>query len=432
MLTTTPLRFWRARFARIYPMHLVGLLLTLPFFAQGSLANHVAKVAIAKEGAKQLALSALLVQAWLPAHVLDLNGPSWSLSVEAFFYATFPLLVRLLGRLRARGLVAVAVVAWAAAVTPPLLHHGPASALAPATHLDLVLLHNPLVRLPDFVIGVVSGLLFLRGKREWSRAPVIATATFLLVLAILAESDHLPFLLLHNGLLDPLWALLLFSLAMQKDRRGIGGDALVRGGHASYSLYVLHKPLYFWLARIFDVGLLPPSPFLAAYVGRKCCARGRGVAVRRRDPCGARSGDDEMDSDVRDHDRPHRPRREKLRKRAKPSTRRSSLRLAKGSSWSRCRRWGASERTEARSSGSAKSDRPIGAKGHTTSAAPIHVAFTAPNRAAVVAFHAAALAAGGTDFGAAGPRPLYHPNYYGAFVLDPDGNNVEAVIHTPE
>jgi catechol 2,3-dioxygenase-like lactoylglutathione lyase family enzyme len=62
---------------------------------------------------------------------------------------------------------------------------------------------------------------------------------------------------------------------------------------------------------------------------------------------------------------------------------------------------------------------------------PVHVAFTARSRAEVDAFHAAALAAGGKDFGAPGLRPMYHPNYYGAFVLDPDGHNVEAVYHAP-
>ena len=56
-----------------------------------------------------------------------------------------------------------------------------------------------------------------------------------------------------------------------------------------------------------------------------------------------------------------------------------------------------------------------------------HVAFAAPDRASVDAFHAAALAAGGRDNGAPGLRPQYHPDYYGAFVLDPDGHNVEAV-----
>ena len=62
---------------------------------------------------------------------------------------------------------------------------------------------------------------------------------------------------------------------------------------------------------------------------------------------------------------------------------------------------------------------------------PIHVAFTAPTRAAVDAFHAAALAAGGRDNGAPGLRPEYHEHYYAAFVLDPDGRNVEAVCHLP-
>ena len=61
----------------------------------------------------------------------------------------------------------------------------------------------------------------------------------------------------------------------------------------------------------------------------------------------------------------------------------------------------------------------------------VHVAFTAPDRATVDAFHEAALAAGGNDNGEPGVREIYHPHYYGAFVLDPDGNNVEAVCHAP-
>lgn len=63
---------------------------------------------------------------------------------------------------------------------------------------------------------------------------------------------------------------------------------------------------------------------------------------------------------------------------------------------------------------------------------PMHVAFASPDRKSVTAFHAAAMAAGATDNGAAGPRPHYHQNYFGAFVLDPDGHNIEAVIHRPE
>ena len=63
---------------------------------------------------------------------------------------------------------------------------------------------------------------------------------------------------------------------------------------------------------------------------------------------------------------------------------------------------------------------------------PTHFAFTANSRADVDAFYAAAMAAGGKDNGAPGLRPHYHATYYGAFVRDPDGNNIEVVCHAPE
>ena len=62
----------------------------------------------------------------------------------------------------------------------------------------------------------------------------------------------------------------------------------------------------------------------------------------------------------------------------------------------------------------------------------VHVAFAANRRADVDAFYAAAMAAGGRDNGPPGIRAHYHPNYYGAFIFDPDGNNIEAVCHRPE
>ena len=63
---------------------------------------------------------------------------------------------------------------------------------------------------------------------------------------------------------------------------------------------------------------------------------------------------------------------------------------------------------------------------------PVHVAILAKDRATVDAFYKAAMAAGGRDNGQPGLRPHYHANYYGAFVLDPDGHNIEAVCHAPE
>jgi catechol 2,3-dioxygenase-like lactoylglutathione lyase family enzyme len=75
---------------------------------------------------------------------------------------------------------------------------------------------------------------------------------------------------------------------------------------------------------------------------------------------------------------------------------------------------------------------PAAAPGQDTVTTGAHIAFAAEDRGAVARFHAEALAHGGRDIGAPGPRREYSERYYGAFVLDPDGNNVEAVWHAPD
>ena len=69
---------------------------------------------------------------------------------------------------------------------------------------------------------------------------------------------------------------------------------------------------------------------------------------------------------------------------------------------------------------------------HQDTQSPMHLAFVASNREEVRQFYQAAIEAGGQDNGPPGVREIYHPDYYGAFVLDPDGNNIEAVCHKPE
>ena len=91
--------------------------------------------------------------------------------------------------------------------------------------------------------------------------------------------------------------------------------------------------------------------------------------------------------------------------------------LKEGDGWAMIGRWG-------------EGMMWFGAMGEA--AKPVHIAFRARNREEVRRFHAAALAAGGRDNGAPGLRLQYHEHYYGAFVLDPDGHNVEAVCHDPE
>ena len=86
----------------------------------------------------------------------------------------------------------------------------------------------------------------------------------------------------------------------------------------------------------------------------------------------------------------------------------------------------------ARTAGLGPKGKPVLWLRPSTHCDPTHVAFSAPNRRAVAEFHAAATRVGGRDNGAPGLRPQYHGNYFAAFVLDPDGYNVEAVCHSNE
>jgi peptidoglycan/LPS O-acetylase OafA/YrhL len=270
-LTAAPRAFWRARFARVYPMHVLGLLVAVPLYAMAWRANRVVDALVMRETVRQLAITGALVQAWLPADVFDLNGPSWSLSVEAFFYACFPLLVRALGRLRTPALAAVLAAAWAGAFVPAVLVGSRATGVEAASQTDLVLLFNPVARLPDFAVGVSAGLLFLRRsppEPAGARWRAVALASAVGIAAVLTQSERLPFLVLHDGLLDPLWALLVFSLACCGGRGDgpLGRTPLVVLGRASYSLYVIHKPLYYWLARWTGAGPAPSRVFVTAYL----------------------------------------------------------------------------------------------------------------------------------------------------------------------
>src|SRR6187431_2133619 len=118
-LKTTPWTFWRARFARIYPLYFLGFLMdgprVIPLFvgSAASLAGAVAKIGVA--GLAYLTL----LQAWHPRVTYTWNTPGWTLSVEAFFYAVFPLLLRVTKGWKLRNFCWVTVASW----TLPILAH---------------------------------------------------------------------------------------------------------------------------------------------------------------------------------------------------------------------------------------------------------------------------------------------------------------------
>ncbi|RKG93546.1 acyltransferase family protein [Corallococcus terminator] len=245
--------FWVARFARVYPLYALGLVLAAPAFFKGL---HAAWVEAPGElwrldGA--LVLAPLLMQSWVPWTALAWNGAGWSLAVEAVFYAVFPFLAVRLGQTGPRALMLGAGVAYALALVLPVLYllvdpdHTTASSYHSGPWMR-ALRFNPVARLPEFILGLFAGRYFLlRADTAPRPRPVVLMALGVVILAALMASTSLPFPLMHNGLLAPVFAALLVLLPRSQGfvARVLASRPFCFLGEASYSLYILHMPLLF-------------------------------------------------------------------------------------------------------------------------------------------------------------------------------------------
>ena len=230
-------RFYAARFARVYPAYLVSIALALPVVAlYGSLAWDKAPPAVRAEA---LAAQLLAVQAWFPREeiYLGINSPAWSISVEAFFYALFPLLIGSLWRsfatAGARAVLVAAALTWGCAAAVFAIPH----------HADVWTTYIfPPVRLVDFVVGMLLGIAFLRGYRLPGAATTWELTAVGAVGAAIMAIPHVPAGLQYSLLALPCWAALIAIVALRRGAvsRLLSHRAFVRLGEISYAFYLVH------------------------------------------------------------------------------------------------------------------------------------------------------------------------------------------------
>ena len=245
--------FYQTRFARIYPAYLFSLVITFPFFYFGALKMRVPFFAFASE---HFVLSSVLVlvllQAWVPPAALAWNSVGWSLSVEAFFYSVFPFFLGRVGKLSRNALVGVTAVCWIAglAVSSGYLALRPSGTpyVSSADWSGAVQFVKffPLVRLPEFLMGMACGFLFLHSKRETKLAAPLVALGLLGVAATTVASKFVPYLIVHTALPGPAFAAIVYGVALQpRWMAWLNLRPLILFGEASYSFFLLHS-FFIW------------------------------------------------------------------------------------------------------------------------------------------------------------------------------------------
>jgi peptidoglycan/LPS O-acetylase OafA/YrhL len=255
-LNVPPRRFLVARFSRMYPLLVASQLLVIPLW--------LARPHGPWERWGVVALGLSGMQAWWPRMAEVLNTPAWTLTVLTLAYALFPGMLAAVRRLPRRALLPAMGAAWLACLVPGVVFH----AIGGGDAAGLQTLYTwPLLRLPEFVFGVLLGAWFAGRAPLGARASAWGAAGATLAWGgWMAVAYRFPVELIHNGLLAPVHALLIVSLA--SGGGAIGAALSLRPlrsmGERAIAIYLLQIPVLSWAQTL---GLFPRGTMLGTAAG---------------------------------------------------------------------------------------------------------------------------------------------------------------------
>lgn len=237
-------RYWVARLARLYPVYALSLFLfLLPFLLDDP----------ARVPPVPLVLNMLLLQAWVPPYPIYLNGPAWALSALVFFYASFPFLLQLMNGMSRTRLAVFLASLWGVSLAVHAVLIETMYTGGPSVMHDIIF-YNPLMHLNAFVCGMGGGM-FLRRKPERSGRvqPAVMVYSALAVLAVLVLVPNPLRAYCHNGMLSPLWMMILVGLSRDRSvlARVLAAGPLVLLGEIGYGMYILQRPIFGFAVELF-------------------------------------------------------------------------------------------------------------------------------------------------------------------------------------
>ena len=238
-------RFWEARFTRIYPIYILSLILSLGEW-KGEYASHTPGMFWTG-----VVLTPLLLQGWIPSISTFLNTPAWTMSAEAAFYVIFPWLAKWKKPERMAPHLAKMSAVWVVGLIPGALYmyFHPDGITWPDRWSYGVWLwalkYTPYAHLASFVFGVMLADLHQMIDRAHPIRLWLGLFGFGAIYAILSLGSLVPYAIIHDGLLMPLFACIILGLAGKNPlASALGVKPLVFVGEASYCLYLLHFNLW--------------------------------------------------------------------------------------------------------------------------------------------------------------------------------------------